>query len=87
MQPLPLLPPPDEAALRHSRVLAELIHGEIAAADGWISFEQYMKLALYAPSWVLQWRLSSLARKAILLPRRNYFRYWPGCGTTGSAGA
>jgi SAM-dependent MidA family methyltransferase len=49
MQPLPLLPPPDEAALRHSRVLAELIHGQIAAADGWIPFEQYMRLALYTP--------------------------------------
>lgn len=49
MQPLPSLPPPDEAALRHSRALAELIHGEIAAADGWIPFEQYMRLALYTP--------------------------------------
>jgi SAM-dependent MidA family methyltransferase len=49
MQPLPSLPPPDEAALRHSRALAELIRGEIAAADGWIPFEQYMRLALYTP--------------------------------------
>ena len=49
MQPLPSLPPPDEAALRHSRALAELIHGEIAAAGGWIPFEQYMRLALYTP--------------------------------------
>lgn len=49
MQSLPSLPPPDEAALQHTRALIELIHNEIAAAGGWISFEQYMKLALYAP--------------------------------------
>ncbi len=52
MQPRPLslqLPPPSDAALQHSRALTALIHGEIAAAGGWISFEQYMRLALYAP--------------------------------------
>src|SRR5690242_3702343 len=47
MHPQPSLPPPDEAVLRHSRALVVLIHGEIAAAHGWIPFEQYMRLALY----------------------------------------
>jgi SAM-dependent MidA family methyltransferase len=45
----PGLPPPGEAALQHSQTLIELIHNEIAAAGGWIPFEQYMRLALYAP--------------------------------------
>ncbi len=52
MQPLPPLPPlpvPNKAALQHSRAVKELIHAEIAATGGWISFEHYMKLALYAP--------------------------------------
>ncbi|MDE2366845.1 MAG: SAM-dependent methyltransferase [Betaproteobacteria bacterium] len=49
MQPLSPLPPPSEAALQHSRRLTGMIRGEIAAAGGWISFERYMRLALYAP--------------------------------------
>ena len=49
MQPQPLLPVPGEAALEHSRALTELIHAEISLAGGWISFEHYMRLALYAP--------------------------------------
>ncbi|BCT66708.1 SAM-dependent methyltransferase [Nitrosospira sp. NRS527] len=49
MQPLPALPIPSEAALRHSRALKELIHAELAAAGGWISFEHYMRLVLYVP--------------------------------------
>jgi SAM-dependent MidA family methyltransferase len=49
MQPLPALPISSEAALRHSRALKELIHAELAAAGGWISFEHYMRLVLYAP--------------------------------------
>lgn len=52
MQPLspqPPLPAPNHAALQHSRSVQELIKAEIAAAGGWISFEHYMRLALYAP--------------------------------------
>jgi len=49
MQPQPPLPAPSEAALEHSHALRELIHMEISAAGGWISFERYMRLALYAP--------------------------------------
>ncbi len=49
MQPLPPLPIASEAALQHSRAVKELIHAELAAAGGWISFEHYMRLALYAP--------------------------------------
>jgi SAM-dependent MidA family methyltransferase len=37
----------DEA--RHSARVHELLAGEIAAAAGWISFERFMELALYAP--------------------------------------
>lgn len=49
MQPLPPLPVPSEAALQHCRAVKELVDAELAAAGGWISFEHYMKLALYAP--------------------------------------
>jgi SAM-dependent MidA family methyltransferase len=34
---------------RHTQRVRERISGEIAAAGGWISFERYMDLALYAP--------------------------------------
>ncbi|UJP05968.1 MAG: SAM-dependent methyltransferase [Nitrosomonas sp.] len=40
---------PDEIALTHSRRTAALIRDDIAAAGGWITFEHYMNLALYAP--------------------------------------
>lgn len=46
---MPSLPIPNEAALQHSRELKELIHKELIAAGGWISFAHYMRLALYAP--------------------------------------
>ncbi len=49
MQPLPAMPIPSEASLQHSRALKELIHAELAANGGWISFEHYMRLVLYAP--------------------------------------
>jgi SAM-dependent MidA family methyltransferase len=52
MQPLsapPPLPVPSGAALLHSRSLKQLIQAELAAAGGWISFERYMRLALYTP--------------------------------------
>jgi SAM-dependent MidA family methyltransferase len=35
--------------VRHTERARALIAGEIAAAGGWISFERYMDLALYAP--------------------------------------
>src|ERR1700730_17884043 len=35
--------------LGHTLRVRELIAGEIAAAGGWIGFERYMDLALYAP--------------------------------------
>ncbi|MBO9536373.1 class I SAM-dependent methyltransferase [Herbaspirillum sp.] len=43
------LPEPGADALAASHSLQQLIAGEIAAAGGWISFERYMELALYAP--------------------------------------
>ncbi len=43
------LPIPPAAALELSARLQALIRGNIAAAGGWISFERYMELALYAP--------------------------------------
>ena len=46
MQTLPL---PSAEAQAHSENLCALIRTEITNAGGWISFAQYMKLALYAP--------------------------------------
>lgn len=43
------LPQPDHTALARSRALLEHIRRRIAAADGWISFADYMQQALYAP--------------------------------------
>lgn len=43
---LPSLSPDEE---RHSRAAAALIRERLAAAGGWLSFEQFMELALYAP--------------------------------------
>src|ERR1700761_6896827 len=43
---LPLLSPDEE---RHSNAAVALIRDAILAAGGWISFEKYMELALYAP--------------------------------------
>src|SRR5512134_748755 len=43
------LPPPDAVAAEHSgRVAAHLVQS-IAAAGGWIPFDCYMELVLYAP--------------------------------------
>ena len=38
-----------DAETRHTERVCALIRDEIAAAGGWISFERYMDLALYAP--------------------------------------
>ena len=43
------LPPPSDIALAHSRSLQTMIRDKIHAAGGWISFEQFMNLVLYAP--------------------------------------
>jgi len=43
------LPVPPAEALAHSQKLTALIRGDIAANGGWIPFERYMELALYAP--------------------------------------
>jgi SAM-dependent MidA family methyltransferase len=43
------LPEPGADALAASHSLQQLIAGDIAAAGGWISFERYMELVLYAP--------------------------------------
>ena len=43
------LPPPSDIALAHSRSLQTMIRDKIHAAGGWISFEQFMNLALYTP--------------------------------------
>jgi SAM-dependent MidA family methyltransferase len=43
------LPLPDPDAAAHSARLAALIAREIDAAGGWIPFDRYMQLALYAP--------------------------------------
>src|SRR6266702_4498989 len=43
---LPSLSPDEE---RHSRAAGALIRERLVAAGGWLSFEQFMELALYAP--------------------------------------
>jgi SAM-dependent MidA family methyltransferase len=43
------LPAPDAEALAHSERMCARIRDEIASNGGWISFERYMELALYAP--------------------------------------
>ncbi len=43
------LPPASEIALAHSRSLQALIRDHIQASGGWIPFDQFMNLALYAP--------------------------------------
>jgi SAM-dependent MidA family methyltransferase len=43
---LPALSPEEQ---RHSEAVAALIRAELAAAGGWLSFERFMDLALYAP--------------------------------------
>jgi len=44
------LPEPSAAEKNHSEKLIELIKQRIVDAGGWIDFEQYMQLALYAPA-------------------------------------
>ncbi len=43
------LPPASETALAHSHAVQKLIQNEITQTGGWISFDQFMNLALYAP--------------------------------------
>lgn len=43
------LPVPGADALAQSEALTDLIRGRIAAAGGWLPFDRYMDLALYAP--------------------------------------
>lgn len=43
------LPPASEIALAHSRSVQTMIRDKIQAAGGWIPFEHFMNLALYAP--------------------------------------
>jgi SAM-dependent MidA family methyltransferase len=44
------LPQPSTDALAHCNRLCDLIRGKISDQGGWISFSQFMELALYAPS-------------------------------------
>jgi SAM-dependent MidA family methyltransferase len=44
-----MLPPLTPTERRHSEALAGLIRAELSAAGGWLSFERFMELALYAP--------------------------------------
>ena len=49
MLPVSDLPLPDADARAHSRRVGSRIRDDIVAAGGWIPFERYMALALYAP--------------------------------------
>lgn len=44
-----MLPPLSADEAHHSEQLAALLRGELAACGGWLSFERFMELALYAP--------------------------------------
>ena len=48
-----ILPPLSPEEARHCASVAALIRDEIAAAGGWVSFERFMELALYAPGPVM----------------------------------
>ena len=45
------IPDPGRAASRHSAALTDYIRQKIEASAGWISFADYMDLALYAPGY------------------------------------
>lgn len=49
MHPPGELPPPDRAALAHSRQLEDLLRREIVAQGGAVGFDRFMNMALYAP--------------------------------------
>lgn len=49
LPPDPGLPQPSREARAHSQALRRRIADEIAASGGWIGFDRYMDLALYAP--------------------------------------
>jgi SAM-dependent MidA family methyltransferase len=44
-----ILPPLSAEERRHSRALGEHLRAELVSAGGWLSFERFMELALYAP--------------------------------------
>lgn len=44
-----MLPPPTPEETQHAQATAAFIRGAIAEAGGWLSFERFMELALYAP--------------------------------------
>jgi SAM-dependent MidA family methyltransferase len=44
-----MLPPLSPEEQRHSEAVAALVGTELAAGGGWLSFERFMELALYAP--------------------------------------
>ena len=46
---MPPLPEPSTPALEHSQAVYATIAREITANEGWLSFERFMELALYAP--------------------------------------
>ena len=47
--PAQVLPPLSQEEVRHSEALVARIAAEVHAGGGWLSFERYMELALYAP--------------------------------------
>lgn len=47
--PRPILPPLSADEQQHSAKVAAMLREAIVAAGGWLSFERYMELALYAP--------------------------------------
>jgi SAM-dependent MidA family methyltransferase len=48
--PLRSMPPLSDVELAHSQAVAQLIGAALEQAGGWLSFERFMELALYAPA-------------------------------------
>ena len=48
-RPIDTLPEPDESARAHSARVAHALRVAIGRSGGWLSFERYMQLVLYAP--------------------------------------
>jgi SAM-dependent MidA family methyltransferase len=47
--PRSMLPPLTATEAQHSAALQALLRAELAVSEGWLSFERFMELALYAP--------------------------------------
>ena len=66
-----MLPPLSQEERRHSAAVGALIAADLRAAGGWLPFEHYMELALYAPG------LGYYSAGSVKLGARGRFRHRP----------